>query len=107
MSEQKPWMKQPGELHDINMVPIYPGDLIRSFHFTGVRRKKHYLYHTAVYKDGAMWMVPTSHLEPTKASGGGDCLMAQDFLIDFEAEVIAGYGPEKCLDYTDRKKVKP
>lgn len=101
----KPWMKQPGELHDKNGVPIYPGDLIRSFHFRAARRRKvHYLYHTACFIDGAMWMEPTAKLEPTKAKVGGGCLMSQELLVD--AEVISGSGPGDCLDYADRKKVK-
>jgi hypothetical protein len=99
----KPWMKQPGELHDMNGIPIYPGDLLKSFHFVGRRRKRHYVYHTAVFKGGAMRMVPTCHLEPTKVSGGGACLMDQALMN--HAEVISGHGPGDCLDHTDRKKV--
>lgn len=101
----KPWLKQPGEVFDKKGVPVYPGDLIRSFHFTGARRKKYYLYHTAVYKDGAMHMVPTAHLEPSCVKGGGSCLLSQDLMAD--AEVIAGHGPGDCLDHTDREKRKP
>jgi hypothetical protein len=101
----KPWMKQPGELHDKHGVPIYPGDLIRSFHFRGgPRRRIYYLYHTAAYVDGAMRMVPTMFLEPTKRNRGGECLMSQG-LMD-EAEVIMGSGPGDCLDCFDRPRVK-
>lgn len=98
----KPWMKQPGELHDRKGVPIYPGDLLRSFHYVGRRRKVYYLYHTAVMRDGAMCMVPTSHLEPTKAGGGGACLMSDGLAAN--AEVITGHGPGDCLSYEDRPK---
>lgn len=49
-SAGKSWLKQPGECHDSNGVPIYPGDLLRTFHFTGPRRRKWYLYHVAVYE---------------------------------------------------------
>jgi hypothetical protein len=102
-NEHKPWLKQPGECCDKRGVPIYPGDLLKSFHFQGARwRKKYYLYHTAVYENEAMWMVPTSHLEPTKVKGGGKCLLSDD--LAGEAEVIAGCGPEDFLDYTDRPK---
>lgn len=44
----KPWMRQPGGVYDRKGVPIHPGDLIRSFHFIGARRKRYYLYHVAV-----------------------------------------------------------
>jgi hypothetical protein len=104
MNEPKPWMKQPGELHDINGVPIYPGDLLRTFHFRSARRRElHYLYHTAVYRDGAMFIVPTSHLEPTKVSGGGSCVLSQDLLTN--TKVIHGHGPGAYLDYKDRPLV--
>jgi len=99
----KPWLKQPGELYDLKGVPIYPGDLLRSYHFTGARRKRYYLYHTVVL-DGGLRMVPTSHLEPSKSKEGGSCLLSQD-LAD-NAEIIAGYGPKGCLDYCDRPKRK-
>jgi len=107
MSEphSKPWLKQPGEVHDSRGVPIHPGDLIRSFHFIGPRRKRHYLYHTAVYRDGAMHMVPTSHLEHTK-DDGGCCLLSQSLMDGYESEVISGYGPEFGMSYEDRKRVK-
>lgn len=104
MTEKKPWMKQPGEVCDSRGVPIYPGDLIRSYHFTGARNKRYYLYHTAVYQDGGMWLVPTSHLEPAKVASGGKCLLGQDLMA--EAEVISGYGPGECVDYTDRPRRK-
>jgi hypothetical protein len=83
--------------------PIYPGDLIRSFHFTGRRGKKYFLYHVVVSKEGRLWLIPTSHLEPTKIPGGGDCLLSQEFLSATQAEIISGYGPGDCLYFEDRK----
>jgi hypothetical protein len=100
--QDKPWMKQPGDLHDTNGVPVYPGDLLKSYHFTGRRNKRYFLYHTAVYRDGAMYMVPTCHLEPTKLSGGGSCMLTQELLL--ESEIIAGHGPGD-MHYEDRAKV--
>lgn len=73
------WLKQPGELFDKRGVPIYPGDLIRSYHFRD-RRRTYYLYHTATMKDGGMYMVPTDHLEPSKVAGGGSCYMTQELM---------------------------
>lgn len=97
-------LKQAGELHDLNGVPIYPGDLLRSYSFTEPRGRKFYLYHTAVLVDGYMRMIPTSHLEPTLVSGGGSCWITQ--ALASNSEVINGHGPGDCLDWTEREKVK-
>lgn len=92
--------KVPPVVYDMHDVPIYPGDLLRSFHFTGVHNKRWYLYHTAVNRNGSLYMVPVAHLEPTQISGGGDCWLHQKMADT--VEVIQGYGPGKCLDYTER-----
>lgn len=97
-------MSKPGECHDRRGVPIYPGDLIRSPHFR-TKRKRYWLYHTAVLRGDTMQMVPTSDLEPTQAGQGGVCLLTQDLVAD--SEVISGYGPGACEYFDDRKRVRP
>lgn len=99
-------MATEGELYDINGVPIYRGDLIRTFHFRGPRRRIWYLYHVAVLKDGRLELAPTSHLEPTKIGGGGRCMASQSLLNDNKAEVISGSGPDGCLCFIDRPRRK-
>ncbi len=90
-------------LHDMNGVPIYPGDLLRTFHFTGARRKRHWLYHVAVNEiGGRLRMVPTSHL--ADPSGGGACLMSD--AMARECEIISGHGPGDILSFEDRLRVK-
>lgn len=106
----KPWMKQPGELHDKRGVPIYPGDLLKSYHFTAARyRKKFYLYHIAAMVKGAMrGLHPTEIKEYPWVHKNGlpGFLMSQE--LASQCEVIAGYGPKKeYLDFNDRPKVKP
>lgn len=100
----KSWWRQPGEVADKREVPIYPGDLIRSPHFIGVRGKRHYLYHAAVFVNGYMELVPTSHLQPEKVAGGGRCILSDRLVAD--AEIIAGCGPEPYLDFLDRPKLR-
>lgn len=97
---------KPGDVVDIKGVPIYPGDLIRSYHFTGARRKRHYLYHVAIWNSDevTMELVPTSELEPTLRDRGGRCWLRQELADEIVAEVISGHGPGDCLDYTDRPK---
>lgn len=96
----------PGEIYDAQGIPIYPGDLLKSFHFTDRRRKKHYLYHTAVFVNGHMEMVPTSHLQPEKIKGSGRCWLRQKLADDCAMVIISGHGPGDCLDYADRPRVK-
>lgn len=94
----------PGEVYDKNDRPIYPGDLLRSFHFRGVRRKVYWLYHVVVLREGHLEMVPTSHLEPTEAArkGGGRCWLSPDLAA--AAEIIDGYGGPGRLHFEDRPK---
>lgn len=98
----------PGGYFDSCGVPIYPGDLIRLFHFRDRRRRKYYLYHVAVHnkEHDVMELIPACHLEPSKAKSGGRCWMSQDLLDGAQAEVISGHGPGDTLDFTDRKKRK-
>lgn len=100
----KLWMRGPGECVDCKGVPIYPGDLLKTFHFTGARRKKHWLYHFATMKDGSMWMINISNFGPTNfiLDGGGNCLLSDDLAAG--CEVIAGSGPKPYLDFDDRPR---
>lgn len=87
---------------------VYPGDLIRSFHFKDKKRKIYYLYHTVVlnldYRK--LELVPTSELEPSKQNQGGRCWIRQELLDGIEAEIIAGCGPSGNSFYEDRPKRK-
>lgn len=87
-----------GECFDKNGIPIYPGDLLKSYHFTGARRKKYYLYHIVKIFDCCNMKMESVH------GKGGSCLLTQD--LGDNAEVISGYGPKGYLDYTDRPKKK-
>ena len=87
---KKPWLKQPGECYDSRGVPIYPGDLLRTYHFTGPRRKRYYLYHVAVFdtEAGAMRMVPVEWLEPSRPHDGGNPLLSTDLATN--ATIVYG-----------------
>jgi hypothetical protein len=101
-----PWWKQPGELADKTGIPIYPGDLLRTYHCTGARRKKHYLYHVAVFVNGYMELVPTYHLQPDQVRGGGRRILSEALASEYE--IISGNGSEPdYLGYDERKKRVP
>jgi len=97
---------KPGTAYDRRGCPIYPGDLIKSYHFTGKKRKKYYLYHVAVLeeKNEFMEMVPVSHLQKDKIRGGGRCWLRQRYVEN--SEVICGYGPGEIISYEDRPRLK-
>lgn len=104
MSEPTPhaWWRHPGQCHDAKGIPIYPGDLLRSPHFVGARKKRYYLYHVAVYVNGYMEMVPTCHLQPDKIEGGGRCMLSDD--LASYTEVIQGHGPGRIVAFEDRPR---
>lgn len=82
---------------------IYPGDLLRSWHY-GKGRGKRYLYHVAVMRDGVLKGIPACHLDPTHAlnCGGVFPLWIQKPNDVDKVEIIQGYGPGRIIDYRDR-----
>ena len=97
---RKAWMKQPGECCDSKGIPIYPGDLLKSLHFTGARRKRYWLYHLVVYREGALRMAHPHTLASDKPDYG--CLLSPELAA--ASTIISGYGPGDCLDYEDRPR---
>lgn len=107
----KPWLKKPGECVDRNGIPIYQGDLLRTPHFRGRRRKMYYLYHVAVWDEEAqgMRMVPTVRLDPQLRCDpnhrGGDPLLADDLAA--QAEVIDGPAVDGEVRMYDERPRRP
>jgi hypothetical protein len=106
------WWYQPGELHDSKGYPIYPGDLLKTFHFRGCRKRLHYLYHVARYVRpddalgaGYMRMMNTCELEPTKAGQGG-CPMLSPGLASNCEIVYSAVVNDDILCLHDRPKRK-
>lgn len=90
-----------GEIYDKNNIPIYPGDLLKSFHFMGRRRKRYYLYHVAVEReDGYMEMVPVHELGLPPS--GGRVWLDQQY--GDTVEIIAGHGPDQCICFDERPR---
>ena len=98
-------MMNPGEVYDRKGVPIYPGDVLRTFHYKSRRYGRYlWLFHVAVFneKHGVMEMHPASWLDPKKKRDGGSCWLTQDTAAG--TEIVQGYGPGRNDDFTDRKK---
>lgn len=111
----------PGECPDIKGRPIYPGDLVRIYHYTAaLRRRRCYLYHVAtLYKsengmNGGIRMLPVHLLNPDTTDKGGEYFLSYDYVQDCHAEIISGLGPEHpfgpeygLLSFHERKKIGP
>lgn len=110
MSDRPAWFRGPGECVDCKGVPIYPGDLLRTFHYTGARRRKFYLYHVAAEmaceRTGHWYirMLPVAYLNPTQRRKGGDPMLSDELAA--ASEVIYGHGPQKFMCFTERPKRK-
>lgn len=49
------------KIYDMNNVPIYPGDVLRSFYMYGPRRKKLYFYYVAILEKGRWYAYPANY----------------------------------------------
>ena len=103
----------PGDLCDRNGVPIYPGDLLKTYNFTGPRRRKWFMYHVVTQDvSGVLHATPTAWMAKTERQrqlSGGQCYLhslADEGGVIRDTEVIDGYGPDGIVCYTDRKRVK-
>lgn len=108
--EIKPWYRQPGEMHDKRGVPIYPGDLLKTYHFTGARKKRYYLYHIAFYRDGHMRCQSAQYFGTGSKDHSADILLQSLWVSDEanrtleQTEVIDGYGPGDYLSFEERPR---
>lgn len=111
MSDSLPYSHKvsAGKIHDKNGYPIHSGDLCRQIHYRSgkAHQKIHWLYHVAAEIGGYIRMVPTCHLDPYHAATqGGAYWLTEEY--EGNLEIVIGYGPSTCLDFTDRpRKVKP
>lgn len=84
---------------DKNGFEITPGDTLKIFHFTGVRRKKHYMYKFVKDIENGRLTISHLHLDEKSYSIPMDGKQLMDF------EIVQGY--ENCkIDFTDRRRKK-
>lgn len=86
---------------DKNGIQICPGDTLKIFHFTGARKKRHYMYKFVEAVDGKRLVI--NHL--------GIGLTAKYAMLNSgryaEIEVVQGYaGVRPGLDFSDRPRIK-
>lgn len=111
----------PGECPDIKGRPIYPGDLVRTYHFTDpLRRRKCYLYHVATLYDNnqgfqTIQMIPVHRLAFSQSQRkSGDHVLSYEGVLGAKAEIISGLAPEDprgpeygLLSFYERPKIGP
>lgn len=110
MPDKPKWFRGPGDCYDKHGIPIHPGDLLRTPHFRGPRRRIYYLYHVAcLMRDDEtgheyLRMVPASRLDLSKRRRGGDPMLSDE--LASEAEVINGdhVGDAVLIHERPRKK---
>ena len=93
-------------LRDINGRKVYPGDLLRSFHFrAGRRRQKFYLYHVVVEEGEYLYAVPACYLNPSTKQTGGKYLLTASTIEMCKPEIIE-HGAGTPF-WADRERVSP
>lgn len=95
-----------GELYDIKGIPIYPGDLLRTYHFTGRRNKIYYLYHVATKDGHGLRLLPAEWADPNCKRSGGAYYPSQKDLDGLSAIVLNHYNAgDSCGEPRKRKKL--
>lgn len=84
---------------DKNGYPIKEGDLVRSYHYTGARRKRYYLYHYITKRDGILWMMNIDSVFNKHV--GGCCPLKA---LNYKPEILHGYGEDGTY-FDERKKI--
>ena len=80
---------------DIKGREIFPGDLLRSWHFYDRRARKHnYLYHIATMKSGFLYAIPYDRASGFKSESNGGCCIVKDFIFEVVAST-SDYLPER------------
>ena len=95
-----------GTIRDRTGREICEGDLLKTYHFTGARKKRYWLYHVVVRNDTDLCLdlVPTQYLAGEAFQNGGRCRLRQEYVTD--SEIISGFGPGGILSFEDRPRVK-
>ena len=88
---------------------IMRGDLIRSPHFRGARRKQYYLYHVVTVVNDGLYCVPTARLDdnPFKPRQGGACWLQAlaDDAGYVDCRILCGFD-NHGNSFEDRKKIR-
>lgn len=91
-------------VYDKNRIPIEIGDILKVFHFTGARRKRHYMYKQALTHQtfGGEPFLVVSHLNFVDAISEKD----GPYVLPLDESVLSDYEIVQSIkcDHEDRKK---
>lgn len=97
------------EFYDKKGYRIYPGDVLKVYHFTSaLRRERRYMYKLVIEKAAMLWGVAITELNKKELREAHRYRLKwssqNDFLMD--TEIVDGYGPGDLLCFKDRPKQK-
>lgn len=96
-------------IHDKRGYPIYAGDLLKTYHFTGARKRKYYMYHLVVSYDGGDRMIAACELLSYREKKLPGCLVSATAVngVLYDTEIVSGFGPlREYIDFEDRPRMK-
>ena len=92
------------KLYDKTGREVFPGDILKVYHFTGSRRKRYYMYKLVLkrHEDNEDFFV-ISHLNLREETFNYKC----EDKVDTDIEIVQGYaGVPPGWSYEDRPKIK-
>lgn len=100
-------------IYDKKGIPVRPGDLIKVYHFTGARKKKHYMYKFVweyTIAETGKKVLMGNHLEKGLKTDGisiHNSYYMTPTGVRSDMEIVQGYNNQGDeLDFNDRPRVK-
>ena len=94
------------QFYDKHGIPIQANDLLKTYHFTGTRKKRYFMYHLVVEHEGCLRML-NAHaiIKNGQVNWMGGCLLgsavAGDGCILRDSEIVEGFHP----DFEERERL--
>lgn len=89
-----------GRLRDKKGIPIMPGDLIKVYHFTGARKKKHYMYKIVWVLENKLYAAHCSGIEQKGLTLENSYFLSEESLGS--CEILEGFCGGRSFDERDR-----
>lgn len=93
--------------YDIKGYPIYPGDVLRIFHFiAAVRRERRYMYKVVIEENGTLYGVDICELATMGIKNAHKYRLKhnEENGVLPNTEIVQGHGPGEYFCYRQRKR---